>query len=232
MNRIYRFFVITFCVFLLNIAHTYGFKIIRIDPIGQTWNISEKNLLEVIQERIIQKGEQLKNLLKNLSPQVKEYVKNSFYNLPPAENEEKYTVKLTWVVPTDVVIPDVSGKLYYWPEGTEMNLLEHFPGFPVYIVFNPELKRDIEIVTTLLPKLKQKYPNIRGLVTGIPSAELPQKHVQQLNDIMNTITVRPLIKEVAEKLNLKYTVSVVIPDYENKVLLVRVYSKKETGEDL
>lgn len=231
MNKIYRFFVITFCVFWLNTACAYSFKIIQIDPIGQTWDISEKNLLEVIQERIAQKKEHLKSLLNDLYPQVKEYIKNSFYNLPPAASNEKYVVKPVWIVPTDVVIPDVSGKLYYWPEGTEMNLLEHFPIFPVYIVFNPELKRDIEIVTNLLPELQQKYSNVRGLVAGIPNAKLPQKYVQQLNDIMNTIAVRPLTKEVAEKLNLKYTVSVVIPDYENKVLLIHVYSKNLTEEN-
>lgn len=174
-------------VLLLLVCSVPAFAVV-VGREGVTYPIREKDMLEVIQQRLSEVD--LQKLEKDAQAALKEQVKvfrlkDSVGGLPAAEKDKQYRVDLTYTVPEDVT--DLHGNIIY-PEGHKINPLKVLADqgitYPIMIlVLNGEREAELQWFQ------KSQFDNFRVkvLITdGYPYqlAERLKRPVYQLTEII------------------------------------------------
>jgi len=182
-----------------------------------TYPIAEPDLLEEVKGRIPQAIEELKKKIPELREKVKNYVPPDTVSLPPAERDYSYTVALSYTLPFDIPRVDRNGNVIgiLYPRGYSFNPLDYI-GFdpPTLIVFNGDRREEVEWVR----KNWLNKPNSMLIITEGKWLDLDKQ-------LGRPVFYLPRV--MAERLRLKYTISVIYRDRKNRSLMrIDVHSIK------
>ena len=183
---------------------------------GNTYPIREPDALSELQDKI--RNVDTEKLRKDLETKFRNYKPSDWRSLPPATKTYSYYVDMTYTLDTD--IPEVNdrgeitGILY--PKGYRFNPLEYMPADPPpLVIFSGENKKEREWV-------KYYYKNRFGVMLLITKGDFAK-----LSEEMGQ-PVYYLKDAIAEKLNLRNTVSVV--SREKHKMRVDVYAVARAKE--
>jgi hypothetical protein len=141
--------------------------------------------------------------------------------LTAAPRTYAYYVDMTYILPEDIV--NHEGKVIY-PKGYVFNPIAYTNVKPPdMVIFNPCDKDEVELVKELVKKLDDY------MLVGASC------NIGAMYDFLKTESGRSVLNQpvymlndrMKEKLNVKYTVSIVGVDLDNDYVLVKVYAKHE-----
>lgn len=183
---------------------------------GNTYPIKEPDALLELEKQITKVD--VEKVRKELETKFRNYKPSDWHSLPPAAKNYSYSVDMTYTLDNDIPrINDkgeITGVLY--PKGFQFNPLEYMPADPPpLVIFNGDNKKEKEWVKYYY---KNQF-NAMFLITKGNFAKLSEEMgspVYYLKDI------------IAEKLNLRNTVSVVYREKNN--MRVDVYAVAKAKE--
>jgi conjugal transfer pilus assembly protein TraW len=182
---------------------------------GNTYSIKEPDALLELEKKISKVDAE--KVREELATKFRNYKPSDWRDLPPAKKPYSYYVDMTYTLDTD--IPQVNGQgeitgiLY--PKGFRFNPLEYMRVDPLpLIIFNGDNKREKEWVKY---HYKNQYNTMFLITKGnfTKLAEEMGRPVYYLKDI------------IAEKLNLRNTVSVVYREKNNMRVDVYAVAKEK-----
>ena len=178
---------------------------------GHLYEIAEPDALEELEAK---KEEVLKKLRERLR-QIKEKLRQKpewAFSLPPAQWDSTYRVNLDYELPVDIPRVDRNGNVIgvLYPAGFVFNPLKQLTvDPPVLIVFNGSRKEEIERVK----QIKDKYFYRMFIITDGD----PISIMQELSEKVYFLT-----EQMATRLDLRATISVVTWDRKNGEAIVEV----------
>lgn len=185
---------------------------VSLGTVGNTYKIVEPDAATEIQHKLSKVD--IERVRAELERKYKNYRPEDWKSLPPATKNYSYLVDMTYTLERDIPEVDQNGKIIriIYPKGYQFNPLEYLPADPPpLVIFNGSIAKEREWV-------KKNYKENMNVMLVATEGDI-LKISKELG--------RPVfyLKSImAEKLNLKNTISVVHRD--NKYMRVDVYAVK------